>query len=89
MDRQGLMADQLRRTPLDGLTQREATIMAMRFGLYDGNPHTLDRGSSRALGLTRERIRQLEEAVAVQAAPPQPGPAQPLLDYAKLNHGAS
>ena len=34
--------------------------MAMRFGLYDGNPHTLDE-IGRALGLTRERIRQLEK----------------------------
>ena len=49
VDRQ-LMADQLRHA-LDGLTQREATIMAMRFGLYDGNPHTLDE-IGRALGLT-------------------------------------
>src|SRR5215469_10733203 len=53
VDRQ-LMADQLRHA-LDALTPREATIMAMRFGLYDGNPHTLDE-IGRALGLTRERI---------------------------------
>ena len=57
VDRQ-LMADQLR-SALDALTPREATIMSMRFGLYDGNPHTLDE-IGRALGLTRERIRQLE-----------------------------
>src|SRR5690349_11607388 len=55
VDRQ-LMADQLRHA-LDALTPREATIMAMRFGLYDGNPHTLDE-IGKALGLTRERIRQ-------------------------------
>jgi RNA polymerase primary sigma factor len=58
VDRQ-LMAEQLR-SALDALTPREATIMAMRFGLYDGNPHTLDE-IGRALGLTRERIRQLEK----------------------------
>src|SRR5262249_45115957 len=58
VDRQ-LMADQLRHA-LDALTPREATIMAMRFGLYDGNPHTLDE-IGKALGLTRERIRQLEK----------------------------
>ncbi|MBO0776752.1 MAG: RNA polymerase sigma factor, partial [Actinobacteria bacterium] len=58
VDRQ-LMADQLRHA-LDALTPREATIMSMRFGLYDGNPHTLDE-IGRALGLTRERIRQLEK----------------------------
>src|SRR5271165_3241407 len=54
VDRQ-LMADQLRHA-LDALTPREATIMSMRFGLYDGNPHTLDE-TGKALGLTRERIR--------------------------------
>src|SRR5215470_14773518 len=48
VDRQ-LMADQLRHA-LDALTPREATIMAMRFGLYDGNPHTLDE-IGKALGL--------------------------------------
>ncbi|HEX9065119.1 MAG TPA: sigma-70 family RNA polymerase sigma factor, partial [Streptosporangiaceae bacterium] len=50
VDRQ-LMADQLRHA-LDALTPREATIMAMRFGLYDGNPHTLDE-IGKALGLIR------------------------------------
>jgi RNA polymerase primary sigma factor len=58
VDRQ-LMADQLRNA-LSALTPREATIMSMRFGLYDGNPHTLDE-IGKALGLTRERIRQLEK----------------------------
>jgi RNA polymerase primary sigma factor len=77
VDRQ-LMADQLRHA-LDGLTQREATIMAMRFGLYDGNPHTLDE-IGRALGLTRERIRQLEKQSLSKLR--HPSRAQPLLDYA-------
>ena len=72
VDRQ-LMAEQLRHA-LDALTPREATIMAMRFGLYDGNPHTLDE-IGKALGLTRERIRQLEKQIAVEAAAPEPGPA--------------
>jgi RNA polymerase primary sigma factor len=77
VDRQ-LMADQLR-TALDALTPREATIMAMRFGLYDGNPHTLDE-IGRALGLTRERIRQLEKQSLSKLR--HPSRAQPLLDYA-------
>ena len=77
VDRQ-LMADQLRHA-LDALTQREATIMAMRFGLYDGNPHTLDE-IGKALGLTRERIRQLEKQSLSKLR--HPSRAQPLLDYA-------
>jgi RNA polymerase primary sigma factor len=77
VDRQ-LMAEQLR-SALDALTPREATIMSMRFGLYDGNPHTLDE-IGRALGLTRERIRQLEKQSLSKLR--HPGRAQPLLDFA-------
>jgi RNA polymerase primary sigma factor len=77
VDRQ-LMAEQLRHA-LDALTPREATIMAMRFGLYDGNPHTLDE-IGKALGLTRERIRQLEKQSLSKLR--HPSRAQPLLEYA-------
>jgi RNA polymerase primary sigma factor len=77
VDRQ-LMADQLR-DALSALTPREATIMSMRFGLYDGNPHTLDE-IGKALGLTRERIRQLEKQSLSKLR--HPSRAQPLLDYA-------
>jgi RNA polymerase primary sigma factor len=77
VDRQ-LMAEQLR-SALDALTPREATIMAMRFGLHDGNPHTLDE-IGRALGLTRERIRQLEKQSLSKLR--HPSRAQPLLDFA-------
>jgi len=77
VDRQ-LMADQLRHA-LAALTPREATIMSMRFGLYDGNPHTLDE-IGKALGLTRERIRQLEKQSLSKLR--HPSRAQPLLDYA-------
>jgi RNA polymerase primary sigma factor len=77
VDRQ-LMADQLRNA-LSALTPREATIMSMRFGLYDGNPHTLDE-IGKALGLTRERIRQLEKQSLSKLR--HPSRAQPLLDYA-------
>jgi RNA polymerase sigma factor (sigma-70 family) len=49
---------------VDLLPAREATIIRMRYGLHDGRPHTLDE-IGRHLGLTRERIRQLEkEALA-------------------------
>jgi RNA polymerase primary sigma factor len=77
VDRQ-LMASQLR-SALGCLSQREATIMSMRFGLYDGNPHTLDE-IGRALGLTRERIRQLEKQSLSKLR--HPSRAQPLLDFA-------
>jgi RNA polymerase primary sigma factor len=77
VDRQ-LMADQLRRALAD-LTPREAIIMSMRFGLYDGNPRTLDE-IGKHLGLTRERIRQLEKQSLSKLR--HPSRAQPLLDFA-------
>ncbi|MFS2294249.1 MAG: RNA polymerase sigma factor [Actinomadura sp.] len=77
VDRQ-LMADQLRRT-LDVLSPREAKIMSMRFGLYDGTPRTLDE-IGKALGLTRERIRQLEKESLSKLR--HPSNAHPLLDFA-------
>ncbi|GLZ03264.1 hypothetical protein Acsp03_07310 [Actinomadura sp. NBRC 104412] len=77
VDRQ-LMADQLRRT-LDILPPREAKIMSMRFGLYDGTPRTLDE-IGKALGLTRERIRQLEKESLSKLR--HPSNARPLLDFA-------
>src|ERR1700728_2662129 len=64
---------------IEDVDAREATIMAMRFGLYDGNPHTLDE-IGRALGLTRERIRQLEKQSLSKLR--HPSRAQPLLDFA-------
>jgi RNA polymerase primary sigma factor len=44
---------------LDSLPERSAIVMKMRFGLVDGRPRTLDE-VGRHLGLTRERIRQIE-----------------------------
>ncbi len=44
---------------LDTLTQREAKVLSLRFGLEDGHPHTLEEVGSR-FGVTRERIRQIE-----------------------------
>lgn len=43
----------------DRLTEAEQTILALRFGLYDQEPQTLDT-IGQAFGVTRERIRQIE-----------------------------
>ncbi len=44
---------------LDQLTEREAQILQFRYGLVDGDPHTLKETGER-FNLTRERIRQIE-----------------------------
>jgi len=53
------LADELRAL-VDSLPPREALIVAMRYGLYDGHPRTLQEIANH-LGLTRERVRQLEK----------------------------
>ena len=47
---------------LDTLTQRELKILLMRYGLIDGRPRTLE-AVSKALGITREHIRQIETQI--------------------------
>ena len=44
---------------LNTLTQREADVLKMRFGMYDGRNHTLEE-VGQIFGVTRERIRQIE-----------------------------
>ena len=44
---------------LGTLTQREADVLKMRFGMYDGRNHTLEE-VGQIFGVTRERIRQIE-----------------------------
>jgi RNA polymerase sigma factor (sigma-70 family) len=64
---------------IDRLPEREATIVRMRFGLYDGRPWTLDE-IGRHLQLTRERIRQLEKKALAKLR--HPSFSQELLDWA-------
>jgi RNA polymerase primary sigma factor len=67
------------RRALAGLEPREARVLALRFGLAEGRPHTLDE-IGRDVGLTRERIRQIEkEALAKLRQPDRP---DSLLDWA-------
>jgi RNA polymerase primary sigma factor len=54
----GLLQDRLRNV-LSTLPERSAVVMRMRFGLDDGRSRTLDE-VGKELGLTRERIRQIE-----------------------------
>jgi len=44
---------------LDELDERESTVLRMRFGLGEHEPHTL-KEIGEQLGLTRERVRQIE-----------------------------
>jgi len=53
-----LLAEALREI-LDTLTEREADVLKMRFGMYDGRTHTLEE-VGQIFGVTRERIRQIE-----------------------------
>jgi RNA polymerase primary sigma factor len=60
------------------LTEREATIVRLRFGFTGGRPHTLDE-ISRVYGVTRERIRQIEAKTMTKLR--HPSRARSLRDY--------
>ncbi|MFB9652783.1 sigma-70 family RNA polymerase sigma factor [Pseudarthrobacter oxydans] len=63
---------------LDTLTEREAGVIAMRFGLDDGEEKTLD-AIGKAYGVTRERIRQIESKT--MALLREPKRSQSLREY--------
>ncbi len=65
------LAHVLRR--LDVMDQREATVLRMRFGLEDNEPRTL-KEIGEALGLTRERVRQIETEALGKLAEALEGP---------------
>jgi RNA polymerase primary sigma factor len=72
-----LLQDQLR-SVLTTLSEREANIVRLRFGLTDGRPRTLDE-IGHVYGLTRERIRQIETKALVKLR--HRSRSQPLRDY--------
>src|SRR5205085_2252911 len=55
---------------LDDLPEREAQILELRFGLHDGRPRTLEE-VGREFGVTRERIRQIEEETLLKLRHPK------------------
>jgi RNA polymerase primary sigma factor len=63
---------------LDTLSEREAGVVQMRFGLTDGQPKTLDE-IGKVYGVTRERIRQIEAKTMSKLR--HPSRSQVLRDY--------
>ena len=63
---------------LDTLSDREAGVVRMRFGLTDGQPKTLDE-IGKVYGVTRERIRQIESKTMSKLR--HPSRSQVLRDY--------
>jgi RNA polymerase primary sigma factor len=58
---------------LETMDHREATVLRMRFGLHDNEPRTL-KEIGEALGLTRERVRQIETEALAKLAQSLQGP---------------
>ena len=72
-----LLQEQLQQV-LETLSEREAGVVAMRFGLTDGQPKTLDE-IGKVYGVTRERIRQIESKTMSKLR--HPSRSQVLRDY--------
>ena len=72
-----LLQEQLE-SVLDTLSEREAGVVRMRFGLTDGQPKTLDE-IGKVYGVTRERIRQIESKTMSKLR--HPSRSQVLRDY--------
>ncbi|SMX63596.1 RNA polymerase primary sigma factor [Brevibacterium antiquum CNRZ 918] len=72
-----LLQEQLH-SVLDTLSEREAGVVSMRFGLNDGQPKTLDE-IGKVYGVTRERIRQIESKTMAKLR--HPSRSQVLRDY--------
>ena len=72
-----LLQEQLH-SVLDTLSEREAGVVSMRFGLTDGQPKTLDE-IGKVYGVTRERIRQIESKTMSKLR--HPSRSQALRDY--------
>ena len=62
----------------DCLTEKESTVLRLRYGLYDGTPHTLEDVGAR-FQLTRERIRQIEASALRKLK--HPGRSRQLRDF--------
>ncbi|TDC48632.1 sigma-70 family RNA polymerase sigma factor [Actinomadura sp. KC345] len=71
------LAEELR-SMVGRLPPREALILTLRYGLNDGRPHTLQDIADR-IGLTRERVRQLEKQALMHMRDPRHG--EPLLTW--------
>jgi RNA polymerase primary sigma factor len=72
-----LLQDQLQ-SVLETLSEREAGVVRLRFGLTDGQPRTLDE-IGQVYGVTRERIRQIESKTMSKLR--HPSRSQELRDY--------
>jgi RNA polymerase primary sigma factor len=72
-----LLQEQLTQV-IGSLTEREAGVISSRFGLFDGEPKTLDE-IGEIYGVTRERIRQIEDKVLKKLR--HPSRSQTLRDY--------
>jgi RNA polymerase primary sigma factor len=63
---------------LDSLSERERAVLEMRFGLKDGEGHTLEEVGQK-FGVTRERVRQIESKALRKLR--HPGRSRKLRDF--------